>query len=100
MENRKESRIKKTIRVRIKDGEDVYPATVTSISKYGMALKTSNVFPTYKLIDILVKLAEEMKPIKASVRWVNESSQRPADEKYEIGFSLKNPPTEYMQHFD
>lgn len=100
MDNRKESRIKKNIRVRIKDGEDIYPATVTSISRYGMSLKTSSVFPTYKLIDILVKLSDEMKPIKGSVRWVNESSQRPLEEKYEIGFSLKNPPEEYIKHFD
>jgi Tfp pilus assembly protein PilZ len=100
MENRKELREKKELRVRIKDGDDTYAATVSSISKTGMSLKTSHVFPTYKVVEILVKVSHEMTPIKGSVRWVNESSRRPLEEKYEMGFSLHSPPQEYIKHFE
>jgi Tfp pilus assembly protein PilZ len=100
MDNRKEDRVKKQIRVRLKDEGGTFPATVTSISKEGMSVKTGHVYPTYKVIDILVKIAQNIIPIKGSVRWVNELAGETGDEKYEVGFSLLNPPPEYVKHFD
>ncbi len=100
MDNRKEDREKKQIRVRLKDEDATYPATVTGISKKGMSVKTSQVFPTFKVLDVLVKIAHSMIPIKGSVRWVNELPGSEENERYEIGISLQNPPPEYVNHFD
>ena len=51
----REARIKKDQRVMIKDGEDTFPAVITSLSKSGMSVKTEHVFPTYKVVDVLVR---------------------------------------------
>lgn len=100
MENRKEPREKRNIKIRIKDEEGVYPASVITISKTGISVKTCQIFPAYKVVDILVKIAQQLIPIKASVRWVNEVPGAANDERYEIGFLLQSPPSEYVQHFD
>ncbi len=100
MENRKEIREPKNIRVRLKDGEDVYPAQISNISKLGMSVRTSHMFPTFKVIDILVKIAQVVIPIKGSVRWGNRLSGDIPEEQFEIGFSLHNPPRQYTKHFE
>lgn len=101
MENRKEPREKKHIKVRLKDENGVYPAEVVTISRTGMSVKTSQVFPAYKVIDILVKIAQQLIPIKGSVRWVNElHGATNGEEKYEVGFLLQSPPNEYLHHFE
>jgi len=102
MSLRKESRLKKIFRIKLKDEADTYPAVVTSISKTGLSVTTPHVFPTYKVIDVLVKIGEKVIPIKGSIRWVQEAP--PGSEKREdgttIGISLQNPPEEYLCHFD
>jgi len=103
MENRKENREKKNIRVRVKDESEIYPAVVTSISKTGMSLKTGHVFPTFKVVDLLVKIGSMSYTIKAAVRWANElpvTKSGNEDEKYEIGLFLQNPPPDYLSHFE
>ena len=108
MAERKETRLKKNIRVKLKDDTGTYDGMITSLSKSGMRIKTEHVFPTYKAIDILVKIGEKMVQLGGSVRWVYEPSidpdddadVDPGDKMYQIGVSLHNPPPEYMEHFE
>jgi Tfp pilus assembly protein PilZ len=100
MENRKENRETKHIRILIKNENKSYPVTVSSISKTGMSVYTDQTFPTFKMIDIIVKIANQVIPIKGNVRWVNERPNSREDEKYEIGIALTNPPPVYIKHFD
>lgn len=96
----RETRLKKNQRVMLKDGENSYTATITSISKNGMSISTEQVFDTFKVIDVLVKIGREMVSIKGSVRWVNEGAGDEEGKLNEVGISLKNPPPEYVRHFD
>jgi len=99
MENRKEDRQKKHIRLRLRDGDETYAVTATGISRKGMSLLCEKAFPTYKQIDILCKIAHRVIPVKGSVRWVNELPQG-EEKKYEVGIALTNPPQEYIDHFE
>jgi len=96
----RETRIKKNQRVMIKDGENSYPATITSISKTGMSINTEHVFDTFKVIDVLVKIGKKIVPIKGSIRWVNEGIGYEEGKQNEVGILLPNPPPEYVRHFD
>jgi Tfp pilus assembly protein PilZ len=116
MAERKEARLKKNIRVKLKDDTGTYDGMITSLSKSGMRIKTEHIFPTYKVIDILVKIGEKMVQLRGSVRWVYEpfidpdaaagtdtdfhADADPEDRMYQIGVSLHNPPPEYIQHFE
>jgi hypothetical protein len=97
---KREGRINKNIRIVLKDGEGSYPGTITNFSKTGMSIKTNHVFPTYKVIDICVKLGQKVVPIKASVRWVNEFPGDSQDAQNEMGVLLQNPPPEYLAYFE
>jgi Tfp pilus assembly protein PilZ len=96
----RETRAKANQRVIIKDGSSSYSAAITTISKSGMSIKTDHSFPTYKVIDVVVKIAKKVIQIKASVRWVHEFNDDAGDKWYEIGLSLPNPPQEYAEHFE
>jgi hypothetical protein len=104
MSSRKEPRTKKTFRVKVVDGDNAYPGIVTNFSKTGMSIRTSHVFPTFKVIEVLVKIGQKVVPIKGSVRWVREDCEpENQDEdqcKNEIGIAFQNPPPEYLQRFD
>jgi len=100
MNYRKESRIKKVFRIMLKDDESLYPALITSISKNGMSVKTPHVLPTYKAIDVVVKIGRRVVPIRGSVRWVHESILEKGASENEIGILLKNPPAEYTDYFN
>ena len=100
MEDRKETRKKKNIRVVLKDGDESYNVLVTTISRSGMSIKTDHVFPTYKAVDIIVKIDQKVIPIKGCIRWVNEPVPDTEDKQYGIGISLQNPPPEYLRNFD
>lgn len=95
----RETRLKKNQRIMLKDGENSYPATITSISKNGMSISTEHVFDTFKMIDVLVKIGQKIVPIKGSIRWVNEGAGDKEGKLNEIGISLPNPPPEYVRHF-
>jgi len=100
METRKEVRIKKNIRILIKDDRGSYPAQVTSISKSGMSIKTDVVFPTYKVLHVIIKIDQKMIPIKGCVRWAYEPPDDAEDQQYQMGLSLQNPPPEYIRHYE
>lgn len=95
----REARIKKDVRIVLKDGIDTCNGTITNFSKTGLSIKTDHVFPTYKVIDILVKIGNQVIPLQGSVRWVKESPKESADRFNEIGVLLPNPPPEYTCHF-
>jgi hypothetical protein len=96
----REARIKKNQRVVLKDGENSFQATITSLSKNGMSLVSENTFHTFKVIDILVKIGQKIVPIKGSIRWVNEGTGNGEKKLNEIGIALQNPPPEYLSHFE
>lgn len=96
----REIRTKANQRIIIKDGSNSYSAAITTISKTGMSIKTDHTFPTYKVIDVVVKIAKKFVQIKASVRWVHEFCDDSGDKWYEVGLSLPNPPPEYTEHFE
>jgi Tfp pilus assembly protein PilZ len=97
---KREGRINKNIRIMLKDGEESYSGKITNFSKTGMSIKTDRVFPTYKVIDICVKIGRKIVPIKASVRWVNEFPADSKEHQKEMGVLLQNPPPEYLEYFD
>ena len=96
----RETRMKANQRIIIKDGSSSYSAAISTISKTGMSIKTDHTFPTYKVVDVVVKIAKKFVQIKASVRWVHEFSDDDGGKWYEIGLSLPNPPAEYTEHFE
>lgn len=95
----REKRMKASQRIMIQDDDSNYPASIITISKTGMSVKTKHMFPTYKVVDVVVKIAKKFIQIKASIRWVNECSDDKGNKWFEIGLSLPNPPPEYTVHF-
>jgi hypothetical protein len=104
LSSRKEDRKKKTFRIKLKDGDHTYTGIVTNISKTGMSVKTNQVLPTFKAIEVLVKIDQKLLSLKGSIRWVREglAPEEPGEEQYknEIGIALLNPPAEYLRHFE
>lgn len=100
MTENRSTRERKTLRVKLADADGTYPATITTISKTGMSVKCAHVFPTFTVIDVLVKMGQEVAPIKGSIRWVHEAPPDAEDRSNEIGIALQNPPPEYVAHFD
>ena len=99
----RENRKFKNIRVILKDGDQSFPGTIINFSKTGMSIRTDHVFPTFKVIDIGIKIGEKLIPLKGSVRWVKEGLASPDDprgERIQVGVSLCNPPLEYLKHFE
>jgi len=96
----REGRKNKNIRVVLKDGEESFPGIITNFSKTGISIKTDRVFPTYKAIDVLVKIGQKVIPLKGSVRWVHEAGRDSEDKQNEMGLLLHNPPPEYLEYFD
>ncbi len=101
-ENMKErnERIKKNIRVLLNDGEGSYSGIIANFSRTGMSIKTDHIFPTFKLMDICVKIGQKVVPIKGSVRWVKESVGEPEEPRHLVGISLVNPSPEYLKYFE
>ncbi len=102
MTERKDTRLKKEIRVKLKDDTGTYDGMITTVSKRGMSVKTDHVFPTYKVIDVLVKIGDKMIQLSGSVRWVHDQLTDPCCEEglNLVGIALHNPPPEYLEHFE
>ena len=102
MTERKETRLKKETRVKLKDDTGTYDGLITSLSKRGMSVKTAHVFDTYKVIDVLVKIGDKMIQLNGSVRWVHDQLTDPGIEEglNLVGISILNPPREYLEHFE
>jgi Tfp pilus assembly protein PilZ len=97
---KREGRKNKSIKIVLKDGEESYPGTITNFSKTGMSIKTDRVFPTYRVISVIVKIGQKVIPLKGSVRWVIEAAKDSEDKQNEMGLLLHNPPPEYLENFD
>lgn len=100
MTDGREFREKKNFRIKLQDDTGSYPGIITTISRSGMSVKTEHVFPTFKVIDVIVKIGESMVPIKGSVRWVHEAPHEAGERMNEMGISLQSPPYEYVKHFE
>lgn len=100
MMNRKEDRLKANQRIVIKDEGVSYPAVISSLSKTGISVKMEHVCPTYKVIDIVVKVKQKIINLKGSVRWVNEAPPDSGDSLNEIGIALQDPPEDYLRNFE
>ena len=73
MKKRERKKPSDILNVILRDERVGYTATIKDVSKTGMSVFSDHVFPTYKMIDILIKIGEEPIQLKGSVRWVKES---------------------------
>jgi len=100
MENRKEKRAYGLKKLIVRDGDNVYSAILTSISKTGLSVIIDTVLPTYKEISIDFEVEKKSISIKGSVRWVNDHNAEPGSNLKEIGILFLNPPGEYLEYFE
>ncbi len=99
MEHRKEKRLPGVINITMKDGDHAYTAALVDLSKKGLSARSEHIFPTYKVIDIIIQINEKPVQLKGCVRWVNENL-RGEENLSEIGILLINPPREYLDYID
>ena len=83
----------------LRDKKIGYTATIIDVSSNGMSVKSDHVFPTYKEIDILMKIDEKPIQLKGSIRWVKEPLPHQKEKLNEIGIAILNPPEEFLQYF-
>jgi Tfp pilus assembly protein PilZ len=87
------------LNVILRDERVGYTATIKDVSRNGMSVYSDHVFPTYKMIDVLIKIGKKPIQLKGSIRWVKESLPEKDKPYNEIGISLINPSQEYMDYF-
>ena len=87
------------LNVILRDERVGYTATIKDVSRTGMSVFSDHVFPTYKMIDVLIKIGKKPLQLKGSIRWVKESLPDRDKPYNEIGISLINPSKEYMDYF-
>ncbi len=90
---------KEDLHILLKDGDQPIDAILINVSKTGMSVKIERVLPTYKVVDIFVKIDQKKVHLKGSVRWVNEYPDQAREKLNEVGIALKDPPPEYLKHF-
>lgn len=100
MAGRKEKRIRENRKAHLVDRDKTYNVQVTDISTHGMAVKTDAVIPTFKEIDVILKLNGRELQLKGSVRWTNEHIRNPEIKMKEVGISLRSSPLEYVDYVD
>jgi Tfp pilus assembly protein PilZ len=99
MKERTRKKLNNVQNIILRDKRIGYTATIVDISSSGMSVKTDHVFPTYKEIDILMKIDEKPIQLKGSVRWVKEPLPNQKDKLIEVGIAIINPPEEFLQYF-
>ena len=87
------------LNVILRDERVGHTATIKDVSRTGMSVYSDHVFPTYKMIDVLIKIGKKPIQLKGSIRWVKESLPEKDKPYNEIGISLINPSQEYMDYF-
>ncbi len=98
MDLRKEKRVPEAKEIKIRDGEQTYPAFLVDMSRKGISIKTEHVLPCYKVIDVIIDIDNKPVRINGSVRWVNDNLEKPVDTLKEIGILLIDPPAEYLDY--
>jgi Tfp pilus assembly protein PilZ len=83
----------------LRDERVGYTATIKDVSRTGMSVFSDHIFPTYKMIDVLIKIGKQPIQLKGSVRWVKESLPDRGKPYHEIGISLIDPSREYLDYF-
>lgn len=99
MKERTRKKLTEVQNIILRDKRTGYTATIIDISSSGMAVKTEHVFPTYKEIDILMKIDDKPIQLKGSIRWVKEPLPSQKEKSNEIGIAIINPPEEFLQYF-
>ncbi len=99
MKDRQRKKTSDIYNVILRDERVGYTATIKDVSKDGMSVLSDSVFPTYKIIDILMKIGERPIQMKGSIRWVKETLPEEENKYNEIGISLINPPAAYLKYF-
>lgn len=99
MKDRDRIKPKEILNVILRDERVGYTATIKDVSENGMSVLSDHVFPTYKIIDILIKIGERPVQMKGSIRWTKESLPDEENKYNEIGIALINPPATYLKYF-
>ena len=100
MKDRKRIKIDDIHNVIIRDEKIGFTATIKDVSRTGMSVLCERVFPTYKIIDILIKIGEKPLQLKGSIRWVKEAPPDQKEKFNEIGIALINPPEDFIKFFN
>lgn len=100
MKDRQRKKLDDIHNVIVRDEKIGYTATIKDVSRNGMSILTDHVFPTYKIIDILLKIGDKPLQLKGSVRWVKEPLLEQKEKFNEIGIALINPPAAYIKFFN
>jgi len=100
MKERTRRKVKSLQNVIIRDDRVGYAATIRDVSKSGMSVKTEHVFPTFKLVDVLIKVGDKAIQLQGSVRWVKEAPLNQKDREHEMGLAILNPPQEFLDYFE
>lgn len=100
MENRKAKRTYGLKKIFLRDNNIDYEVILTDISSRGLCIKTEHVFPTFKVIDVIVTIENKSIQLKGSVRWVNEHPEKSKPNLKEIGILLINPPKKYLEYME
>jgi Tfp pilus assembly protein PilZ len=99
MKDRDRKKPKDILNVILRDERVGYTATIRDVSEKGISVLSDHVFPTYKIIDILIKIGDKPIQMKGSIRWIKETLPSEENQYNEIGISLINPPTAYLKYF-
>ncbi|MCK4766158.1 MAG: PilZ domain-containing protein [Candidatus Aminicenantes bacterium] len=98
MENRKEKRVAGQTAIRLIEGDQSFEAEILDVSKKGISIKCEHVFPTYRIVNIIMDIGSKSLEMKGSVRWVNEKLKK--GELNEIGILLLDPPEDFLNYVD
>jgi len=99
MKERKRKKLTDVQNIILRDKRVGYTATIIDISSSGLSVKTDHVFPTYKEIDILMKIDNKPIQLKGSIRWVKEPLPNQKEKLNETGIAIIDPPEEFLQYF-
>lgn len=99
MKDRERIKPKDMLNVILRDERLGYTATIKDVSENGMSVLSEHVFPTYKIIDILIKIGDKPVQLKGSIRWIKETLPDEDKNYNEIGIALLNPPAAYLKYF-
>ena len=100
MKERTRKKVKTIQNVILRDDRLGHAATLVDVSQSGMSVKTDHIFPTYKLIDVLIKTGGKALQLQGSVRWVKEAPPNQTERGHEMGIAIINPPQEFIDFFE
>ena len=100
MKERTRKKLKTVQNVILRDDRTGHTATIVDVSQSGLSVKSGHVFPTYKLIDVMIKIGGKALQLQGSVRWVKEAPPNQSQREHEMGIAIINPPQEFIKFFE